>query len=234
MATAPLTSVVVVTRSQPGIAELSHVTGTLSAFLDRSSSLPLSQASAVGSVSLLQRIWDGSKAPETVTDPWCQPTNTWRPAKMLWTNDFYYQDQFAKGVIEACKHADVDTVQWFVDQFSNCVVPAQAVEAAALRGKRDILQVLVNVHQEYKKASMPGARVFTEKPHQVKLWESNVLLAAATGGHGDLVIWLYTDVFHGFYMDSNQEVMDELARHGDFRAVQRLVAEGWQLPTPVI
>ncbi|KAK1933657.1 putative ankyrin repeat protein [Phytophthora citrophthora] len=231
MTPAPLTSVVVVTRSQPGIAELSHVTDTLSAFLDCSSSLPLSRASAVGSVSLLQRIWDASKSSETIADSWCQPTNTWRPAKMLWTNQFYYQDQFAKGMIEACKHADVDTVQWLVDQFTNCVVPAQAVEAAAQRGKRDILQVLVNIHEDYKKASMPGARVLADKkPHQVTLWESNVLLAAASGGHGDLVIWLYTDVFHGFYMNSNQEVMDELARHGDFTAVRRLVADGWQPP----
>ncbi|KAI9994690.1 hypothetical protein PInf_011517 [Phytophthora infestans] len=76
---------------------------------------------------------------------------------------------------------------------------------------------------------MPGARIqAAKKPHQVKFWESNALLAAATGGHGDLVLWLYREVFHGFYMQSNQEVMDELARHGDVDAPPRLdfAAEG--------
>ncbi|KAH7485540.1 uncharacterized protein KRP23_4587 [Phytophthora ramorum] len=65
-----------------------------------------------------------------------------------------------------------------------------------------------------------------KKPHQVKFWESNALLAAATGGHGDLVVWMYldrlsstADVFHGFYMQSNQEVMGQLTRHGDMEAV---------------
>ncbi|KAG6953078.1 hypothetical protein JG687_00012611 [Phytophthora cactorum] len=231
MAPVPLTSVVVVARSQPGIAELSHVTATLSAFLDRSSSLPLARVCAVGSVSLLQRVWDVSKAPETVTDPWCQPTNTWCPSRMLWTNRFYYQDQFAKGMVEACTHADVSTVQWLVDQFTGCIVPPEAVEAAAHRGRQEILQVLLRVHEKHKKKSTPGAPDRAEKkPHQVKFWESNALLAAATGGHGDLVIWLYTDVFHGFYMQSNQEVMDELARHGEIEAVRRLVVDGWQPP----
>ncbi|KAG7379791.1 hypothetical protein PHYPSEUDO_008133 [Phytophthora pseudosyringae] len=231
MAPAPLTSVVVVARSQPGIAALSHVTATLSAFLDGSSSLPLARACAVGSVSLLQRVWDGSKSPQLVADPWCARSNTWRPSRMLWTNRFYYQDQFAKGMIEACKHADARSVQWLVDQFSSCVVPAQAVEAAAQRGKRNILRLLLSVHEDYKKASMPGARVRAEKkPHQVKFWESSALLAAATGGHGDLVVWMHADVFHGFYMQSNEEVMNELARHGDLEAVRRLVADGWQPP----
>ncbi|KAG3103135.1 hypothetical protein PI125_g13954 [Phytophthora idaei] len=231
MAPVPLTSVVVVARSQPGIAELSHVTATLSAFLDRSSSLPLARVCAVGSVSLLQRVWDVSKAPETVTDPWCQPTNTWCPSRMLWTNRFYYQDQFAKGMIEACTHADVSTVQWLVDQFTSCIVSPEAVEAAAHRGRQEILQVLLKVHEEHKKKSTLGAPDRAEKkPHQVKFWESNALLAAATGGHRDLVIWLYTDVFHGFYMQSNQEVMDELARHGEIEAVRRLIADGWQPP----
>ncbi|KAL4106796.1 hypothetical protein PRIC1_004836 [Phytophthora ramorum] len=227
----PLTSVNVVARSHPGIAELSHVTAALSAFLDRSSSLPLSRACAVGSVALLQRIWDLSKSTETTTDPWCQPSNAWCPARMLWTNTFYYQDQFAKGMLEACKHADVSTVQWLIEHFSSCVVPAQAVEAAAERGQRDILQLLLSVHEQFKKLSMPGVRARAEKkPHQVKFWESNALLAAATGGHGDLVVWMYVDVFHGFYMQSNQEVMDQLARHGDMEAVQRLVGGGWQPP----
>ncbi|ETO67658.1 hypothetical protein F444_15443 [Phytophthora nicotianae P1976] len=231
MAPEPLTSVLVVARSQPGIAELSHVTDTLSAFLDHSSSLPLARACAVDSVSLLQRVWDISKSRETVMDPWCQPTNTWCPSRMLWTNRFYYQDQFSKGMIEACTHADVRSVQWLIDQFTGCAVPLEAVEAASQRGKRDILQLLLKVHEQHKKASMPGARNPTDKkPHQVKFWESNALLAAATGGHGDLVIWLYTDVFHGFYMQSNQEVMDELARHGDMETVRRLVSDGWQPP----
>ncbi|GMF22177.1 unnamed protein product [Phytophthora lilii] len=231
MAAPPLTSAIVVARSHPGVAALSHVMATLSAFLDRSSSLPLSQACATGSVSLLQRVWDVSKAAETVPDPWCQPTNSWCPSRMLWTNRFYYQDQFAKGMTEACKYADANTVQWLLEHFSNCVVPARAVEAAAQRGQRKILLLLLNVHEKYKKASMPGARVNAEKkPHQVKFWESNALLAAATGGHGDLVVWLYTDVFHGFYMQSNQEVMDQLARHGDMEAMRRLVADGWQPP----
>ncbi|OWZ04452.1 hypothetical protein PHMEG_00023641 [Phytophthora megakarya] len=229
MIPSPLTSVVVVARSQPGIAELSHVTATVSAFLDRSSSLPLSRACGVGSVSLLQRVWDVSKSKETVV-PWCQPTNTWCPSRMLWTNRFYYQDQFAKGMIEACKYADVNTVQWLVEKFSNCVVPSQAVEAAAQRGKREILQLLLTVHENYKKMSMPGALPSSEKPHQVKFWESNALLAAAEGGHGELVMWMYTDVFHGFYTQSNQEVMDEVARHGDMETVRRLVSDGWQTP----
>ncbi|KAE8889252.1 hypothetical protein PF004_g11965 [Phytophthora fragariae] len=231
MAPPPLTSVIVVARSQPGIAELSHVTATLSAFLDRSSSLPLAQACAVGSVALLERVWAVSKSAETTADPWCQPTNTWRPSQMLWTNRYYYQDQFAKGMIEACKHADVSTVQWLVDHFSSCVVPAQAIEAAAQRGQRGILELLLKVHGEYKQTSMPGARARGEtKPHQVKFWESNALLAAAAGGHGDLVVWMYTDVFNGFYMQNNQEVMDQLACHGDMEAVRRLVADGWQPP----
>ncbi|POM81230.1 Hypothetical protein PHPALM_829 [Phytophthora palmivora] len=149
---------------------------------------------------------------------------------MLWTNRFYYQDQFAKGMIEACKHAQVNTVQWLVNQFSGCVVPPQAVEAAAQRGKRDILQFLLTIHEEHKKVSMPGAPICMDKAHQVKFWESNALLAAAEGGHGELVVWMYTDVFNGFYMQSNQEVMDELARHGDMDAVRRLVSEGWQPP----
>ncbi|EGZ23387.1 hypothetical protein PHYSODRAFT_344427 [Phytophthora sojae] len=231
MAPPPLTSVTVVTRLQPGIAELSHVTATLSAFLDRSSSLPLARACAVGSVALLERIWTASKSTETAVVPWCQPTNTWRPSRMLWTNRYYYQDQFAKGMIEACKHADASTVQWLVEHFSSCVVPAQAIEAAAQRGQREILELLLKVHGDYKRASMPGARARAEnKPHQVKFWESNALLAAATGGHGDLVVWMYADVFNGFYMQSNQEVMDQLARHGDMEAVRRLVADRWQPP----
>ncbi|KAG6592502.1 serine/threonine-protein kinase [Phytophthora cinnamomi] len=231
MAPSALTSVIVVARSQPGIAELSHVTATLSAFLDRSSSLPLARACAVGSVALLDRVWAVSKSADTAADPWCQPTNTWRPSRMLWTNRYYYHDQFAKGMVEACKHANVNTVQWLVDHFSSCVVPAQAIEAAAQRGQQDILTLLLEVHEEYKKASMPGARACAEsKLHQVKFWESNALLAAAEGGHGDLVVWMYMNVFNGFYMQSNQEVMDQLACHGDMEAVRRLVAEGWQPP----
>ncbi|GMF39954.1 unnamed protein product [Phytophthora fragariaefolia] len=78
---------------------------------------------------------------------------------------------------------------------------------------------------------MPEARAHAEKkPHQVKFWESNALLAAAKGGHGAMAIWMFTDIFNGFYMQSNQEVMDQLASHGDLEAVRRLVAEGWQPP----
>lgn len=231
MAPEPLTSVAVVVRSRPGIAELTHVTDTLSAYLDYSSSLPLARACALSSVSLLRRVWDISKSAETVVDPWCQPTNSWCPSRMLWSNQFYYQDQFSKGIVEACKHADVGTVQWLVDHFAGCIVPPEAVEAIAQRDKREILQLLLKVHEEHKKTSMPGARIqAAKKPHQVKFWESNALVAAATGGHGDLVLWLYREVFHGFYMQSNQEVMDELARHGDVDAVRWLVSEGWQPP----
>ncbi|KAG7384329.1 hypothetical protein PHYBOEH_009564 [Phytophthora boehmeriae] len=225
-----LTSVVVVAQSHEGISELSHVTATLSAYLDCSSTLPLARACAVGSVSLLQRIWEISKTSESAIDSWCRPTNTWCPSRLLWTNQFYYQDQFAKGMIAACKGGYASTVEWLLNHFSACVVPPAAVEAAAQRGHREILRLLLDVHMKHKALTRPGARTQGDKPHQVKFWESNVLLAAAMGGHGDLVIWLYTDVFNGFYMHSNEEAVNELARHGDYDSVRRLVASGWPLP----
>ncbi|RLN56592.1 hypothetical protein BBJ28_00015513 [Nothophytophthora sp. Chile5] len=220
----PLTSALVVTHSNPVVGALPHVTTTVSAFLDRSIELSLAQACSFSSLRLLQRIWDGSQAADLpATSLWCQSV-------LMWSNLHYYRHQFAQSMIEAAKLGDLSMVQWLFERFSDCGVPVEAVEEAARRDQRHILQFLETYRNKHQHNTDNRAVKDEDKPHEVNLWDGGALLAVATSGHEQLVRWMLGEVCDGYYGSKNPNVTNQIGRYGDAEMMQRLMAHRWRPP----
>ncbi|GMF37185.1 unnamed protein product [Phytophthora lilii] len=183
----PLTSAVVVLRGDASLGALPHVVSYVSQCLDCSVEIPLARACASGSARLLRRIWDASEelAASSGDDP--QPElQRWSLLRFLRLDCHYRRDQFSRGVVEAVRHGDLDMVRWLLDRFSGCVVPVQAVEAAAAAGNQRILQLFFDTEfsvqdvQEGVATNVEGNRV---------QWGDGDMAAAVENKHVDVARW---------------------------------------------
>ncbi|KAG1703745.1 hypothetical protein DVH05_006760 [Phytophthora capsici] len=175
MPAAPLTAVNLALKPFPVVAALRHVSAKISSYLDASVSIPLDQACLMGSTRLLDRIWQNS-------DPETEKGTSWSLCQYLRTDIHYYRFQFTKSLRMAVKRGDLDIVKWILERFSGCTAGEEVVEEAALGGRMEILQYLL----EYGRCE--------EHNRNTILWGGDDMTNAIRAGHGEVAHWLYDTI----------------------------------------
>ncbi|KAE9008216.1 hypothetical protein PR001_g16762 [Phytophthora rubi] len=187
---APLLAVVLLFRSKGAFSDLPHVVNSVSLFLDSSVELPLCEACKLGSIKLLDRIWDSSENFANCTHNFRMGTFTIR--KFIRTDKHYRQHQFTFSMLIIVKEQNLEMVQWLADKFQGCRVIVDVVMAAAESGSTEILQFFYDQDNSSLDESL---RV--KMGLQVE-WTGGALSSAASAGHGDVVWWLHSHIVTGF------------------------------------
>ncbi|RLN96571.1 hypothetical protein BBJ28_00014362 [Nothophytophthora sp. Chile5] len=233
MAPAPLAVVTFLFREKPEVAALTHVICAISSFLDSSVEIPLAHACTLGSLALLDRIWDSSEpALPSVVD-----RHGWTLCKFLRADRHYYRAQFAKALTKAVRLGSLDVVRWLFAHFSGCVASVDVVEEAASAGHLHILQFLwANGRHVQAGRGQDEIRHEGQEPHNGNIvsWGGGDMAAAAKRGHGDIVRWLYE---HTGDVDRDlSRIMRYTVRKCDLPLVQWLLATVYrdvpELPPP--
>ncbi|KAE8898619.1 hypothetical protein PF002_g13163 [Phytophthora fragariae] len=221
----PLTTVTLTLHDKPAITSLPHVLDLISTFLDCSADIPLHQACALGSLSLLDRIWTQSLLPLDKCRRWC-------PAASLQTNRHYKRWQFSQSLLQAVRRRDLSIVEWLFSHFTHCVSDVGVVEEAASTGQLEILKFLLENDREYTQdeyefahtAATSGSEEVLIEGNSVT-WGSKDLQLAAKNGHHDVVCWLYEHT-EGIDRKESRVLKYVVRTGGDFSLVQWLCSQG--------
>ncbi|KAF4135599.1 Ankyrin repeats domain-containing protein [Phytophthora infestans] len=120
------TSVAVICRSYPSIGALSHITQSIDAYLDPSTTWTIPDACRFGSVRLLDRL-----AARTATNA---------------DKEGNLEREFQLSVMTAMQVGYVEVVQWLIRRYPEGQVPSKAVAEAAKNGHLLVLQWLFTHH----------------------------------------------------------------------------------------
>ncbi|KAE9091008.1 hypothetical protein PF010_g18369 [Phytophthora fragariae] len=197
MTVVPLLVVRLLFRSKAGFGSLPHVVNAVSVFLDTSVELPLERASKLGSLPLLNRIWDSL---EMLPDH-----SSWSVRRLLLQEDSYTERQFRLSLTEACKKNDLSMVQWIFEHFPGRGVHMQVVEEAAAAGAMDIIQYFADNERD--------SEVDTRLAKRDIFFGGKDTANAAAGGHSDIVRWLYQ--FETDYERDDAATMEAAVANGD-------------------
>ncbi|KAF1795816.1 Ankyrin repeat-containing domain [Phytophthora cactorum] len=197
-------------RSKRGFESLPHVVETVSLFLDSSVELPLEKASTFGSVALLNRIWGSLESVKTSQTPF------WSARRLLLEEESYKEPEFWLVLVEACKNKDLPMVKWTFEHFPGRGVCNQVVKEAAADGAMEILQYFCDNELDSDEAATSGVDSGLE-PREI-VWGGKDTLNAASGGHSDIVRWLY----HFNYGRDDDDTMKAAMARGDVNLVRWL------------
>ncbi|KAK1931929.1 putative ankyrin repeat protein [Phytophthora citrophthora] len=216
-----LTAVNLALKAFPAVAALRHVGSIISSYLDGSVLIPLDQACLMGSTRLLDRIWQNSN-PET------ERSTIWSLCSYLRTDIHYYRFQFTKSLRVAVKHGDLGIVKWILGHLSGCTAEEGVVEDAALCGRMEILQYLLE-YGRYEEQD-DGKR-------NTILWGGDDMANAIKEGHAEVAHWLYENTRD--VPRNLDRVMEFAVQQGDMNLVQWLLDVVYEeadsfLPSPSI
>ncbi|KAG1685609.1 hypothetical protein DVH05_007907 [Phytophthora capsici] len=189
VAAPPLLAVMLVLRSRPEFDAIDHVISTVSGYADSSVEQPLHKACKLGSVELLNRIWDSTVDLE--------PTGwgLWSVRNLLRSHKLYGKMQFTLCLLEAAKINSVDIAQWLFDRFPHGVrrkVIYEAVKAGAF----ELLQFFRTKGTVVSREDEDDG----DWDEETEDWEKGRYIhfggldaaKAILAGHADLAKWLYT------------------------------------------
>ncbi|RLN89097.1 hypothetical protein BBJ28_00024658 [Nothophytophthora sp. Chile5] len=218
----PLATVTLVLREKPAVAALPHVIELLSLCLDCSADLPLPRACSLGSIELLERIWNFS-----LSSNW---SRSWCISMFLQSNAHYKRAQFSPSLAQAAGSGNLAVVQWLFAHFSECVAGIDVVEAAAGAGEMRILQFLLANDSSWTPTDAGGESVGMENNEWRRngnevWWGRNDMAVAAKNGHGQVARWLYertADIERDL-----EEILACAVESGDLSLVQWLMVNGF-------
>ncbi|KAG7381228.1 DNA excision repair protein ERCC-6 [Phytophthora pseudosyringae] len=146
----PLLIVSLLVRSKYPDAESTSVVTSISSFLDTSVELTLYKACKVGSVKLLQHIWDSCTPPGNALPISQCVGSLWSLRRFLRTEPHYQQFQFTESLSAAVEQKNIEMVKWLVAHFAGCKVVSDALRGAAEAGE---LRLLREILDDVSKAS---------------------------------------------------------------------------------
>ncbi|KAF1772259.1 Ankyrin repeat-containing domain [Phytophthora cactorum] len=113
-----------------------HLGWDISGYVGPTSTLSLHRASIMGSVELLDFIWESSCT--SVAD---KPPG-WLLAHFLRSDPHYHRWQFTHALAGAVDQGNLEVVKWLLAHFSACEASSTVLYAVASKGHLDVLQVL--------------------------------------------------------------------------------------------
>lgn len=132
-----LTAVELVLRQHPSFRSQTSVGSKVSTFVGPSPTLSLHQACAMGSLKLLDLLWEAS----------CTSMDTrsvgWSLSNFLRSEPHYYHWEFIVSLLVAANRGNLEVVQWLFDHFSGCEAPADAFEEAAVNDHLPVVKFLL-------------------------------------------------------------------------------------------
>ncbi|KAE9119000.1 hypothetical protein PF010_g8011 [Phytophthora fragariae] len=229
----PLTAVDLVLRHQRDGDALQQLGRTICSFLGPSPYLSLSQACALGSIELLQWIWDSS-----CTSPRTRQSR-WPLHNFLRSDAHYYRYQFSNSIKVAACRDNLAMVEWLGTHFSDCEVPSGVPEAAARNGNLPILQFLLardvdqdGGHGDAKKKRKVEtgdggvkAQIQGREGNRVQ-WEKRVMSVALSNKHPDVVRWLHENMPDGENERDREGEIESALRNGDVELANFLMPPG--------
>ncbi|OWZ18510.1 hypothetical protein PHMEG_0007385 [Phytophthora megakarya] len=217
------------------VGALPHVGVLVSTFLGPSSCLSLSDACSLGSVALLDWLWDVSCVSSSDRTP------GWTLNNYLRSEPLYMEWQFREGLQIAASRGDLDTLNWLFHHFSGLEVPSEVVTAAAKNGHLTVLKFLLqhdqgrNCTHENKKVeldedswtdSVPVMPTDWKGPGNAVRWGGHATREAVRAKHFDIVRWLDEHALH----ENDQEEMDDViyvaANGGSVAFAESILPEG--------
>ncbi|ETP31302.1 hypothetical protein F442_19811 [Phytophthora nicotianae P10297] len=190
--------VVFVLRYQPFIAAPTVLGREISSFLGPSAHLSLSEACKVGSISLLDWMWEASCISIA------ERPSSWSLANFLRSDVHYYRWQFSKTLEAAATHANLATLDWVFKHFKGCIATGNIVELVAGKGHLQVLQYMLerDAGREYRHHrvpvdneselyySIPELPSHWSGPGNCMCWGGRSMLRAIENGHLDVARWL--------------------------------------------
>ncbi|EGZ05524.1 hypothetical protein PHYSODRAFT_533743, partial [Phytophthora sojae] len=202
-----LTAVELVLRQHPSFRSQTSVGSKVSTFVGPSPTLSLHQACAMGSLKLLDLLWEAS----------CTSMDTrsvgWSLSNFLRSEPHYYHWEFIVSLLVAANRGNLEVVQWLFDHFSGCEAPADAFEEAAVNDHLPVVKFLL--------ANSDNCR-----DENVVHWSDYVVTEAATKGHLELVRWLYDNVAHKISQDCTDRVIEQALRFGSIELAEEMTPPG--------
>ncbi|EGZ14593.1 hypothetical protein PHYSODRAFT_506313 [Phytophthora sojae] len=240
---APMLAAALLFESKEAFVGLSRVFTAMSLYLDSAVELPLRKACRLGSLKLLDRIWDSSEAFVDKTPTTSEASDkTFTLRKFIRTDKFYRQYQFALSMEEAVKQKSLEMVKWLSARFQGYTVPEEVGKIAVREDSRDIIEFLLEIDISSGGDAVQGDDLFVEhhaaaNGHlEVLQWLDQLRRIDGTGGlltvaankrHIHIVRWVIERDFRNSHNANNLAccttgAMDAPAANGHFRVVEWL------------
>ncbi|EGZ14444.1 hypothetical protein PHYSODRAFT_332831 [Phytophthora sojae] len=209
----PLLAVRLVFGAKTELVDVPHLIESMSGLLDTSVDVPPLRACKLGSVKLLDRIWNSSDV--YAQDSTAVTSETFTLRKFLRADRHYQQYFFTSTLKEAAPSKNLGVVKWISSKFPTFQVSSEIVARACLAGALDILQFFHdNCTQVLEKREKFGVG------HPVD-WGNLTMSAAILGRRSDIVWWL-----HRHFPDANYNL--EIALESALKVGNVLIAK-WLL-----
>ncbi|KAE9290216.1 hypothetical protein PF008_g25672 [Phytophthora fragariae] len=211
-----------VLQHQPYIATPKELGTVITSFLCPSSNLSLSDACKLDSLPLLDWIWASSCASVA------QRGIGWSLTHFLRSDMHYYRWQFSKALTVVAERGDLGMLRWLFEHFGGCVVPVEAVEAAAANGHLAVLKYLREVdtgRERDQDRVAADSEIETEwnGPGNWVCWGGRSMLKAVENGHADVARWLYSNCPYALTDNELELVICGALKRGDIEFAQWLV-----------
>ncbi|KAE8979892.1 hypothetical protein PR001_g23844 [Phytophthora rubi] len=143
----------------------------------------------------------------------------------------YYRWQFSKALTVVAGRGDLGMLRWLFEHFGDCVVPVEAVEAAAANGHLAVLKYLREVGAG-RESDQDRVNVDNETetdaaewngPGNWVCWGGRSMLKAVENGHADVARWLYSNCPYALTDNELELVICGALKRGDIEFAQWLV-----------
>lgn len=219
---APLLAVTLVFRSKTQFLDLPYVVDTVSLFLDTSMDVPPLTVCKLGSVRLLDRIWDSSVTSITNGGYTGVTQETFTLRKFLRTDKHYQQYVFSLALEDAVPRQDLEIVKWFLSKCQGFRVSSEIVSRACLAGSIGILQVFYdNDTRVLEQKGVIGMGNFVE-------WGDFTMSAAVQNRRSDILWWLLEHVPDANF--NRSEALWSAVKMGDILIAEWLISQGAAWP----
>ncbi|KAE8902916.1 hypothetical protein PF005_g17945 [Phytophthora fragariae] len=186
----PLLAVSLVFQAKTQFLDVPHLVDAVSVFVDTSVDVPPLQACKLGTVKLLDRIWNSSDVYTQGNN--CVANVTFSFRRFLRTDSHYQHYFFTLALKEAVPSKNLEVVRWILKKFPRFRISSEVVARACLAGALEILELFYeNCRQVLEERGKFGVG------HPVE-WGGLTMSEAVLGRRSDIVWWL-----HHHFPDAN-------------------------------
>ncbi|GMF25808.1 unnamed protein product [Phytophthora lilii] len=115
-------------------------------------------------------------------------------------------------------------LEWLFEHFPGCQVAVEVVEAAAKKGKLEVLRLLLDHDIGYRERAR-CLQCGVNATHVVH-WGGHSLVNAAENGHAEIVQWLYEEVAHKYEEAEVTNAIKAALHVGDMKVAELLLPPG--------